>query len=845
MKQEEYSYSREKDRPYIRSINNDQLEGLFESTLYAFARTGQIEREILSYASQAIKFASTLFPNEEIAFQIALDAGLCVKRLVNVKAHYRKHYKTEKKSKVLLNSIQMFQRMILCESQKWEKYQETEYLLQYLLTASLQTRNKYQAIHNMDIKSLEQELALAELEQNPRLFKLLDLLKRLSFDEQDLTVRYLAYLIQDSLNNNSSHAAFVVSHKIYDYPLTRVADICAFLNPESVGGHYLYDLRVKVMKKIKERFRPFINFKDEGVNEYLEIQEDASGELSQLIKTWLYNLIPWQTKCPNNNSDAKVRLFEEDLFNWLAKIKNIDEKEISRTHVVICPECYEKVIAECLFSRRSKDEAKQMPLPRPAIPQFTIPKGEGDHDMQKKGTDRQKQRLDKEALKLKESLDKESSLVAFTSRNLAELIVFADGKKVGDLNLAQDSSLQLDLDENVTLIKVMSRDKDSLLLLASLLLCREEITESWSYRLFGWKRYTAKLEEGGSLLFTLSFCEDESHTGFTVNIGYSRPILKKIPFGLYIDRTLELFAPGIKQSNIVAGLIMALVLVLISVLGLLYIKPFKNRVDSTDRANSKQTPLITPSPIKKDSSNTEENRSQHIAKDEHAAQEILSLKDGSRMVTLDSNGHLVGLEALSANQQQVIKDTLTIGEVKITGLDRELVGHQQRLMGSGDNLPFALLSPVGKVVPDVQPTLRWRALAGATSYVVSIYDKDFNRVAMSESLAATEWRISSPLPRGKIYSWQVKAIKDGQEILLTTPDAPDAKFKVLEQSKAITLQQVKRSYRDSHLALGIFYAQAGLLDDARSQLQALLKANPQSQIAQKLLHSIATIDKNR
>lgn len=46
------------------------------------------------------------------------------------------------------------------------------------------------------------------------------------------------------------------------------------------------------------------------------------------------------------------------------------------------------------------------------------------------------------------------------------------------------------------------------------------------------------------------------------------------------------------------------------------------------------------------------------------------------------------------------------------------------------------------------------------------------------------------------------------------------------------------SIAGSHLTLGVLYAQAGLLDDAERELQLLLRANPQSALAQKLLRGV-------
>ncbi len=55
------------------------------------------------------------------------------------------------------------------------------------------------------------------------------------------------------------------------------------------------------------------------------------------------------------------------------------------------------------------------------------------------------------------------------------------------------------------------------------------------------------------------------------------------------------------------------------------------------------------------------------------------------------------------------------------------------------------------------------------------------------------------------------------------PPAPEAKFKVLEQSQANELERIKKTAANSPLTLGVLYAQAGLLNDAEREFETLLK----------------------
>jgi anti-sigma factor RsiW len=215
---------------------------------------------------------------------------------------------------------------------------------------------------------------------------------------------------------------------------------------------------------------------------------------------------------------------------------------------------------------------------------------------------------------------------------------------------------------------------------------------------------------------------------------------------------------------------------------------------------------------------------------------VVTLNDGSGQVTLNEDGNLAGVPQA---YQETVKQTLTSHQITTPEMLSELIGKSGVLMGPADpGHPIPLLSPVGTVVMGDRPVFRWRALDGAEGYLVKVYDEDFNEIAASPSLTQTAWTATRSLQRGRTYSWQVIARVGGKEISSPVKPAPDAKFMVLNQQKASELIQAKSASGNSHLTLGILYAQAGLLDDAEREFLTLLRANPQSALVQKLLRSV-------
>lgn len=224
---------------------------------------------------------------------------------------------------------------------------------------------------------------------------------------------------------------------------------------------------------------------------------------------------------------------------------------------------------------------------------------------------------------------------------------------------------------------------------------------------------------------------------------------------------------------------------------------------------------------------------------------VAQLNDGNGVVTLDREGKLSGADNLPPAYQTLIKKALTSQKLERSSQLQGLARPSSSLMSSDtESREFALSEPIGNVVLSNRPTFRWSRMTGATRYVVEVYDEQFKLVASSPELTNSLWTPATPLERGKVYSWQVKATKDDQQVTSPRPPAPQAKFRVLDQTKANEIAQAKRQYGSSHLTLGLLYADAGLLAEAEQEFRLLRRANPDSEIARKLLNQIQSLRHN-
>jgi anti-sigma factor RsiW len=221
---------------------------------------------------------------------------------------------------------------------------------------------------------------------------------------------------------------------------------------------------------------------------------------------------------------------------------------------------------------------------------------------------------------------------------------------------------------------------------------------------------------------------------------------------------------------------------------------------------------------------------------------LAQLTDGTGQVSLDQQGNLSGLEMLPPAYQRMVKESLTAQRLPAPSSTEGLNRRGSSLMGADEQgNQFSLRSPAGKVVFSDRPTFRWTPLGGASSYIVEIYDEQFTAVAKSDPVQTTQWSSPQPLERGKVYAWQVKATKDGQEVLAPKPPAAQARFRVLAQTAADEIARARRAHATSHLTLGLLYAQAGLFDEAEQELRALLKINPNSAIVRRWLAQVQAL----
>jgi hypothetical protein len=206
----------------------------------------------------------------------------------------------------------------------------------------------------------------------------------------------------------------------------------------------------------------------------------------------------------------------------------------------------------------------------------------------------------------------------------------------------------------------------------------------------------------------------------------------------------------------------------------------------------------------------------------------LTLRDGGGEVSLLANGEIRGLEGLDASNRSAIARALASGRLETTSQIDALASSASQLRAPGDAAtPPALrvVKPLATAVRTARPTFEWTAIPGASSYRVRIADASLDPVAESPVLKTTNWTPETPLPAGRVLTWQVEAQTPRGPIVAPAPPAPEARILVLRSQDVDALSRELTAAKNSDLAAVVALARFGVLDEADAALARLATAN--------------------
>jgi len=219
------------------------------------------------------------------------------------------------------------------------------------------------------------------------------------------------------------------------------------------------------------------------------------------------------------------------------------------------------------------------------------------------------------------------------------------------------------------------------------------------------------------------------------------------------------------------------------------------------------------------------------------ARTVASLQDAGGTVRLTAGESLSGLPNLEPAQKTLIVAALRTGHLPTPAVLADLRA------STGNSLQaaaFQVTGPVATVVAATQPEFTWKMPAGAVACRILVDNlTDPQKSIKSKPIKEERWKPKKPLLPGQTYRWQVLALdRTGKEIAKVPQVMGNARFKVLEKERAAVLERAQTTLGRSHLAMGVLYAQEGMLDDAEREFQALSRTNENSDLARDLLTSV-------
>jgi hypothetical protein len=131
---------------------------------------------------------------------------------------------------------------------------------------------------------------------------------------------------------------------------------------------------------------------------------------------------------------------------------------------------------------------------------------------------------------------------------------------------------------------------------------------------------------------------------------------------------------------------------------------------------------------------------------------------------------------------------------------------------------FELIGPMATAVTADRPVFCWKPLGERATYVVAIFDENFQKVMESPAVTATAWQPDQPLPRGVVLNWQVTAQAGGKTVHAPMPPAPEARLEIVPQRDEAEIAEARQANAGDHLWIASLLAKAGALDEAEAEL---------------------------
>jgi len=182
-----------------------------------------------------------------------------------------------------------------------------------------------------------------------------------------------------------------------------------------------------------------------------------------------------------------------------------------------------------------------------------------------------------------------------------------------------------------------------------------------------------------------------------------------------------------------------------------------------------------------------------------------------------------------------------IARIELPAFIQDLNPPRQTLMGAPATAPAAEMSPRGTAVLGGRPTFRWSSQpGGGWTYKVQIFGAGSDLVLESPEIQTTQWTPQQDLAPGVNYQWQVTAARAAGRLTLPGPPGTPPRFRIVDSTQAARIGDLIAGGA-SHSNLAAAYAEAGLLMEARSEVEAAILDYPNDSNLRQLRDRLAKL----
>ena len=190
-------------------------------------------------------------------------------------------------------------------------------------------------------------------------------------DQEDMLVRYLAYLVRFSMEKSSFYVNLGLCRFVYDYSAGETEGLYNFVIQDSPDrykdGEYFRKRKGTMKDDLQRRFGAHLNIVTGKRGEDHFQREEEPEQYCDLLKLCLSEFQPWEVSCclpPRFNANDDLPMLKPD-----PKQHDDSDVELKRMHALLHPDCFGKLVGAKRHAEPDKYEAPEACL---GLPHFFL-----------------------------------------------------------------------------------------------------------------------------------------------------------------------------------------------------------------------------------------------------------------------------------------------------------------------------------------------------------------------------------------------------------------------------------------------------------------------------------------